>query len=146
MAQFQLIEGPAAIRKLGEGGSTQTFKCGDPLIISSGQLIIATSGADVWGIAQQDASGTQATILEYYLALPGQIWSISVDAATTPALTSHVGARYDLTISAGATVLNIAGGAGDGWMVVDLDDRDVAAAGTRVLVTPYYSTCDAIGG
>jgi len=147
LAGLQFIEGPKLlIYGYETSGTALDWYAGDPVIVTSGRLVIATSGADVWAIAQANATGTADTRCPIEIVLPGQVWSINVDAATTPLHTSHVGLRYNLTVATGATVLNVAGGAADGWMVLDLDTRDVAAAGTRVLVTPFYSTCDAIGG
>ena len=144
---LQFIEGPKLLIYGYEiSGTALDWYAGDPVIVTSGRLVIATSGADVWGIAQANATGTADTRCPVEIILPGQVWSINVDAATTPLHTSHVGVVYTLTIATGATVLNVAGTTSTGWMILDLDTRDVAAAGTRVLVTPSYATCDAIGG
>ena len=138
---FQLIEGPPNIVYFQQSGSSATeFYAGDPVIFSSGKIIIATSGADVLGISAKKATGTANTWLPIHLLSLEQIWSIAVDGATTPAIASHVGVNYNLTISAGATVLNVAGTTAAGWYVIGLDGRDVPAAGTRVLVKPESDT------
>ena len=147
MAGLQYREGPRLVLPGYEtSGSANDWYAGDPVIVSSGLLVIATSGADVWGIATAPATGTENTKVMVEIALPGTIWSVNVDAATTPAQASHVGVSYDLSISAGATLLDLASGTAAGWVVVALDTRDTPAAGTRVLVTPQYASCDAIGG
>lgn len=143
---FQLREGPPCIKYFQQSGSTANeFYPGDPVKFSSGKIVIATDGANVLGIAAKAATGTASTWIPVHLLSLEQIWSIGVDSATTPAITSHVGVNYTLTISAGATVLNVAGTTAAGWYVVGLDDRDTAAAGTRVLVKPESDTFEIFG-
>lgn len=145
MAGFQLREGPPNIKYFQQSGSTiNEWYAGDPVYLSSGKLAIAT-GADVLGIAAQAATATADTWIAVHLLSLEQIWSISVDSATTPAIASHVGVRYGLTISTGATVLDIASATAAGWYVVGLDERDTAAAGTRVLVKPESDTLQIFG-
>ena len=143
---FQLIEGPPNIVYFQQSGSTATeFYAGDPVKFSSGKIVIATDGAVVLGITAKQATGTANTWLPIHLLSLEQIWSIAVDGATTPAIASHVGVNYTLTISAGATVLNVAGTTAAGWYVVGLDGRDVAAAGSRVLVKPESDALEIFG-
>jgi len=142
---FQLIEGPPNIAYYMQSGSTATeWYPGDPVILSSGKVIIATSGTDVFGIAAKKATGTANSWIPVHLLSLEQIWSIQADSAMTP-LVTHVGLSYNLTISAGVTVLNITGTTAAGWVVTGLDERDVAAAGTRVLVKPEIATLAGMG-
>lgn len=56
-------------------GSTQSFKAGTPVKLSSNQLVIATDGtAGFAGIALQDATGTQTTSLPILAADPDQVY------------------------------------------------------------------------
>jgi hypothetical protein len=56
-------------------GSTQSFKAGTPVKLSSNQVVIATDGtAGLVGIALQDASGTQTTSIPVMLADPDQVY------------------------------------------------------------------------
>jgi hypothetical protein len=58
-----------------EGGSTQTFKAGTPVKLSSNQVVIATDGTVGFvGIALADASGTQTTPVPVMLADPDQVY------------------------------------------------------------------------
>ena len=143
---FQLREGPPNIAYFQQSGSTANeWYPGDPVILSSGKVIIATSGANVLGIAAKAATGTANSWIPVHLLSLEQIWSIGVDGATTPAIASHVGVNYDLTIAAGATVLNIAGTTATGWFVIGLDGRDTPALGSRVLVKAESDTLQIFG-
>lgn len=143
---FQLRRGPSNLEYFQQSGSTANeWYSGDPVKLSSGKIVIATDGADVLGIAAKAATGTANSWIPVHLLSLLQIWSIGADAATTPAIASHVGVNYTLTISAGATLLNIAGTTAAGWYVVGLDERDTAAAGTRVLVKPESDTIQIFG-
>lgn len=143
---FQLRKGSPEIVPRLEHATDGSFEVGDPLKVTSGKVQIATAGADVYGIAMTAASGTEDTEISVALLTPNQTWSISVDGATTPAEATHVGNHYALTIVAGATLLNVAGGAAAGFVVEELDTRDTAADGSRVVVRAEYATCDGIGG
>lgn len=58
-----------------EGGSTQDFKAGTPVKLSSNQVVIATDGTVGFaGIALQTASGTQTTPIPVLLADPDQVY------------------------------------------------------------------------
>lgn len=143
---FQLREGPPNVAYFQQSGSTATeWYPGDPVYLSSGKVLIASSGADVLGIAATQATGTASSWIAVYLLSLEQIWSIGVDSATTPVIASHVGVRYGLTVSTGATVLDIASATAAGWYVVGLDERDTAAAGSRVLVKPESDTIQIFG-
>ena len=55
-------------------GSTQSFKAGTPVKLSSNQVVIATDNTVGFvGIALQDATGTQTTSLPILLADPDQV-------------------------------------------------------------------------
>lgn len=143
---FQLIEGPPNIAYYKQTGTSATeWYPGDPVILTSGKLLIATSGTDVFGIAAKKATAVADSWIPVHLLSLEQIWSIAVDSATTPSIASHVGISYGLTISTGVTVLNLAGSTAAGWVVTGLDERDVAAAGTRVLVKPEIATYAGMG-
>ncbi len=146
MAGFQLRQGNPNIVEIPEHTTAGSFAIGDPVKVDSGKLKIASDDQDIFGIAMKAATGTAGTDIPVAVLTPEQIWSINADSATTP-LTTMVGASYGLTISAGATVINLAGGTTAGhWILDSLDQRDTAAAGTRVCVRASYGVCDAIGG
>jgi hypothetical protein len=56
-------------------GSTQSFKAGTPVKLSSNQAVIATDGTvGFLGIAQEDASGTQTTAIPVQIADPDEVF------------------------------------------------------------------------
>ena len=143
---FQLVEGDPSVVYVKEHATHGSFEAGDPVkIATTGKLQIASSSDAVFGIAQAKYTGTENTLVPVIVLTPQQVWSIETDAATTPAIT-HLGIAYDLTISAGATVLNLAGGEQtEAYVVMELDTRDTPAAGTRVLVRASVQVSDAMG-
>lgn len=143
---FQLVEGNPSIVYIGEHTTSGSFAAGDPVKVeTTGLLKLASSSAAVFGIALKAASGTASTSIPVIVLTPDLVWSIETDSATTPAIT-HLGIAYDLTIATGATVLNLAGGEStEKYVVVELDERDTPAAGTRVLVRASVAVSDAMG-
>lgn len=94
--------GIAEILDFPEGGSTQAFKAGTPVKLSSGQVIIATDGTTgLLGIAQETASGTQTTYRKVQVCRPhlDLIVAHCVTAGTAAlASTFTVGTAYDFYI------------------------------------------------
>jgi len=143
---FQLVEGNPSVVYIGEHTTHGSFAAGDPVKVeTTGLLKIASSSAAIFGIAQGPYTATAGTPIPVIVLTPDLVWAIETDSATTPAIT-HLGIAYDLTISAGATVLNLAGGEStEKFIVMELDGRDTAAAGTRVLVRASVAVSDAMG-
>lgn len=143
--KFRLWSGPPHLKKFLEG-ATQTFKEGDPVVLSSGRIVIATDGNDIAGIAAKAASGTTGADCFVYVVTPEQIWSAFTSG--TPAATTHVGNGYDLaSFTAGNnTVVSLSTTTNKDVIVQALDPRDTPASGTRVLVRFNYASSDLIGG
>jgi len=146
--KLKLWSGPANIHRFYEGAS-QTFLEGDLVIISGGYIVIATDGADAWGVAAKSGSNTTAgaVSIPVYVITPEQVWSAFATGAT-PARATHVGNPYDLSgFTAGNNIrANLADTTNDDYIVQELDPRDTPASGSRVLIRFNASSCDAIGG
>lgn len=144
--KIRLWSGPPHLQKFKEGGSTQTFKEGDPVKISSGVVVIATDGNDFAGIAAKKATGTSGADCFVYVITPEQVWSVYCTG--TPASATHIGNAYDLAgFTAGNnTTLSLATTTNKDAIVQALDPRDTPASGTRVLVRFNYASSDLIGG
>ena len=84
----QLWTGGTVAPQVGYVGSSQTFKEGSLLILSSQQLVIATTTptGGLVGVAAQDAPTTQGAVCQYYPLLPGLILEASLAGATSGAL------------------------------------------------------------
>lgn len=90
--------------------TTQTLEIGDPVELSSGQLIIGTDGFAICaGIMAQDATTlTAGTLVDVYVTTPSQVWR----GTATADATSHVLAArtYDLNSSQVVNVSDTTGG------------------------------------
>ena len=113
-----------------EGTATQTFDAGDLVKWeAAGRFIIGTSGAFT-AIARKDATGTAATVLEFELIDPNQIYVMTASDTTAQV---DVGNKFDVTFTAGAhTVADSASGA-DG-IIVGLHPEDGPKEDGRYLV------------
>jgi len=145
MAGFEYRSGPYQVKYFPESsGTANDWYAGDPVYLSSGRLDIAANSTSLLGVSMAAATGTIDTQCPVILFDPMTQWAINVDSATTPAQATHVGTDYGLTVSTGATVLNLAGATAQGFRVVSLDRRDVAAAGSRVNVQITYASVQSI--
>ena len=131
MASVEWICGVNPIVVPAEEGSTQSYKAGDLVKWSSGQLVIATAGA-IDGIARRDASGTQHTVCEVELINLDSVYSVRNNSdATSIAL---VGDITDFTFTAGAHTVDEDSATTDA-VIVALDPRDVeGTAGGRLYI------------
>jgi len=84
-----------------EGGSTQTFKGGVPLELSSNQVIEYAGSNPIAAISVSPASGTQATARQCIPAIQGCVFQGTVDKAgaigTYALLATDQGKEYGLT-------------------------------------------------
>jgi len=141
MAGFEYRSGPLDVQYFPETtGTANDWYAGDPVYTSSGRLLIGANSTSLLGVALAPATGTQDNMIPVAMFDPQTNWAINVDGATTPAVASHVGTDYGLTISTGSTVLNLAAATAQGFRVISLDRRDVAAAGSRVNVHITYAS------
>ncbi len=141
MAGFEYRHGPLEVKYFPESsGSANDWYAGDPVYLASGRLDIAANSTSILGVAFAPATGTSDNMIPVALFDPNTTWAINVDSATTPAQATHVGTDYALTVSTGATVLNLAGATAQGFRVIELDRRDTAAAGSRVNVHITYAS------
>lgn len=122
------VAGPNPIVVPAQEGTGQSYKAGDLVKWSSGQLVIATSGA-IDGIARRDASGTVSTVCEVELINLDSVYVMTYGTTTSQAV---IGSTQDITFTAGGHT-TITGGSGVDGVVVALDSRDaVGASGGRV--------------
>jgi hypothetical protein len=100
---------PPAIAKL-PVATTQTLEIGDPVELSSGQLIIGTDGFGICAgvMAQDSTSAAAGTLVEVYVTSPSQVWRAVASADAT----SHVlvARTYDLNSSQVVNVADTTGG------------------------------------
>ena len=145
---FKLFSGDPHVRVYPEG-STQSFKQGDLVKLSSGLVVIASSDQDVTGVALKDATTATTGLIPVSIVDPSQIWLCEADA--TIAVTSR-GVAYGLNIAtAGSMSVDISDTTTTSVMVesVDLGVKNGGAttgAGGRLQVRFKYDVCDAIGG
>lgn len=120
MASVEWICGVNPIVVPAEEGAGQSYKAGDLVKWSSGQLVIATAGA-IDGIARRDASGTQHTVCEVELINLDSVYSARYHTdATDIALCGDIA---DFTFTAGGHTLEESGADTD-TVIVALDPRD----------------------
>lgn len=144
MGKFVLWSGPTHVRE-GPEETSQSFLAGDLVILdsSTAEVKIATTGADVMGVAIDKASTVDDTVLKYHMVTPEQVWS--VESTGTPAATM-IGIGYVIaSFSAGGMVADV-GNTGSDIVIDALDPRDTAASGSRVLVRFQPASCDGWGG
>lgn len=87
---------PPAVMKF-PVAAAQAISRGDLLVLSSGQLALATTSiTEVFAVAMQDSASADAgTLIEVQLILPGTTWRATASAdASSVALTSR---KFDLT-------------------------------------------------
>lgn len=100
-------------------GLSQSYKAGDLLQFSSGQVIIATAGY-IHAIALEDATGTQNTETEVELIDMDTVYVTPYKASTTVLATSmHV--IHDFVFTVGGHTLDEASASTDCYVVGTLD-------------------------
>lgn len=102
--------GPKKIRTYPEA-ATQTFKRGDPVILSSGKVAIANSSSnlytstDLLGFAERDATGTTDTDIP--VMLPGNgtefVACLANGAAEAVWAATYTGTAYDMRLNSSIT-------------------------------------------
>jgi hypothetical protein len=128
MPSVAWIAGPDPIVVPAQEGTGQSYKAGDLVKWSSGQLVIATGGA-IDGIARRDASGTASTVCEVELINLDAVYLMTYGTTTSQAV---IGSTQDITFTAGGHT-TVTGGSGNDGVVVALDPRDaVGTSGGRV--------------
>lgn len=137
---FRYWDGPVVVKEFLEDQTSGSFKAGDLVALSSGELVIASGYTDVIGVALKDASGTTGTAIPVLLLTPETEF---VAQASTAAATTNIGGRYGVVLTAGSQYVNLADAtSAGGVIVVGIDPRSSG----RVIVRFAYDTCDAIGG
>ena len=90
--------------QIGYVGASQTFKEGSPLILSTQQLVIATTTptTGLVGVAAANAPAVQGAAFPYYPLLPGLVLEVTLagaaSAATVLAAASHLQLLVGLTL------------------------------------------------
>lgn len=99
-------------------GASQSFKNGDPVILSSGKVIVHSAAASAvlgavvaLGIADQDASGTTDNPVRVRVPRKGDLYLMSYQSDDTPAVADVNTTGFDL----------IRGASGTGQIFVDQD-------------------------
>jgi hypothetical protein len=99
-------------------GAAQSFKSGDPVILSSGKVIVHSAAASAvlgavlgLGIADQDASGTTDNPIRVRIPRPGDLYNMNYQSDDTPAVADLNPTGFDL----------IRGASGTGQLFVDQD-------------------------
>jgi hypothetical protein len=136
---------PSKIVHLPEVASA-TFKMGDLVIYSGGYVSVATSDADVFGIAMQDKSGTTGTMIPVYVITPEDKFIAQSSSAT---LEAYKGNAYGCTLTTPGAMCVTAGTTGNATFYIEkLDPRDgvKTSAGGRVIGRFVIASMDAIGG
>lgn len=109
-------------------GSTQSFKAGQPVKLSSGQVVIATdSTTGLLGIAQSDASGTQTTMIPVQVVQPSRdrvLALVTNNGTDALASTLTVAEAYDFYLNSST-----------GVFYADAND---SSGGTLIFVQPVY--------
>ena len=113
-----------------EGTATQTFEDGDLVKWeAAGRFVIGTAAAFT-AIARKDATGTAATVLEFELIDPNQIYVMTASDTTAQV---DVGNKFDITFTAGAHTVADSGSGADG-IIVGLHPEDGPKEDGRYLV------------
>lgn len=105
----QMVTGGTVAPQVGYVGSTQTFKEGSPLILSSQQLVIGTTTptSGLVGMAAQDAPTVQGAAVQYYPFLPGLILEATLAGAAS--LATVLAAATHLQLAVGLTLVTASG-------------------------------------
>ena len=144
---FRLLKGKPNIVHLPEDETSGSFSAGDLVVLSSGEVIVASTSTDVYGVALKGYSGTAGTSIPVSVITPEQVWVAEADTTTA---TSMVGGPYKLNLTAGSQSIDLgsAGSAGAGVTIEAIDPRDGATTGSggRVWVRFNYGAVDAMGG
>jgi hypothetical protein len=123
-----------------------TFLTGDLVILSGGFVTVATSDANVYGIAMKDYTGTTSALIPVYVITPEDRFICQSSAAT---LETHKGNAYGCTLTTPGSMCVVAGTTGNATFYIDeLDPRDgpTTSAGGRVIGRFVIDSMDAIGG
>ena len=123
------ISGPSPQVVPAQEGTGQSYKAGDLVKFSSGQLVIATAGA-IDGIARRDASGTANTVCEVELINFDSVYVAQYKASATAQ--TLVGSIVDFVFTVGEHTLDESAASTDAYCVA-LDPRDaVTTSGGRL--------------
>ena len=147
-AGFRLYDGPQNIQWFPEDATSGSFAAGNVVILSSGEVTIATDDLDIWGVALKGYTGTAGTMIPVQVVTPNQRW---LAYATSTTATTIIGTAYALTLTADNQGVNTASTTTHGFMVEDILTSSKTAgattgAGGMVIGRFFYDACDAIGG
>jgi hypothetical protein len=147
-AGFRLYDGPQNIQWFPEDQTSGYFAAGNVVILSSGEVTIATDDDDIWGVALKGYTGTTGTMIPVSVITPDQRW---LAYATSTTATTIIGTSYALTLTYGSQGVNTASTTTPAFMVEDILKSDKTAgattgAGGWVIGRFVYTSMDAIGG
>lgn len=111
------------VRKLAVA-ATQTLVKGDLVILAAGLVTKAgVNLADVLGVMAQDSDGAASgTLVQVYLAMPGQVWRATADADAT----THVRAAKLYDINSDQTV-DVGDNSNGCILILDLQESSTTA-------------------
>jgi hypothetical protein len=125
---FRYLSGPATINVYPEDETSGSFKQGDLVALSSGEVILAAGFVDLLGVAQKAASGTVSTSIPVHIISSDQRWVCAGDTTTAA---TNVGIQYALNVTAGSQSVDLGSTTTDGGVVIEaLDPRDGAHTGS----------------
>jgi flagellar capping protein FliD len=138
--------GQGGSESLGEGAGAQSFKIGQMLKLSSGQLVVTGNNQDnekLAGIAEQDACGTQGTATSYTPITMGMEIRLSCyhsNAALAVATAADIGKHVQIVQSSNKTVADVATFDADPskspFIIKKLEGSDDAEQYRRIIVAP----------
>lgn len=104
-------------------GAGQSFKAGEFVMFSSGEVIVATDGSKLLGIALSDATGTEGSTIPVQLLDPECEIIINLkDTASADFVITQaaVGAQYGIQVASNVWTLNQADTTGPNFVVTDI--------------------------
>lgn len=141
---FRPYPGPDARKIVWLPESAAEFVIGDLVIISGGNVAVATNDDDIFGIAlsDHDISGDMVPV---YVITPGDRFIAEANGTTAE---TNKGVAYALVLTTGSMSVDVSSTTTPAFYIDELDPRDgpTTGAGGRVIGRFYYTSMDAIGG
>jgi hypothetical protein len=136
---FRYMAGSPDIRDFPEDETSGSFKAGDLVDLSSGEVILHTGTTSVWGVTLKDASGTTSTAIPVHVIHSDQVWLAEID---TTIAASNVGLHYDLNITTAGSMSVDLGSTTQAMVTIEaLDPRST----TRAFIRFHQSVVDSEG-
>ncbi len=138
---FRLAYGNAE-SKIYPEGSSQSYKAGDLVKLSSGKVKIASADTDIWGVAGKNATTSTSADAPVYIISPDQVWMAEID---TTSATTQVGNDYGLNIgTAGSMSVDSSDTSTTSVSIIDLYDASGTTSHPRVLIKFHPEHLDSL--